>query len=263
MPAGRTRVLRIASLVCFSLATFLVHGGKEAIAQTRVELQSERGVTQPIQFTPVQGAPASIVLLPGGNGLQDNFLSRVQGQFVAQGLNVALLGVPSDHATGVGQPFRASRQQALDIATVIVFLRDKSPAPVWLVATSASTVSAANSAIRLGGSQLAGIVLTEGVWATGLKQIDLAQIAVATFIVQNRNDGCDQSPYAGAEAAMTVLGRAPIKQLLVVESSSSKQGADPCGPNSPHGYYGIEDKVVTAIISWIKDHSNIKMPTQP
>ena len=228
-----------------------------AAASERIELPSRGGV-QPIEYIQAASAPvASVVLFPGGKGViaevRNNFLLRVRDRFAAAGLAVAVADAPSDHGGGMGAPFRASAPHAQDVAAIIAFLEGKAPVPVWLVGTSRGTISAANAAVRLGPSQVAGIVLTSSVWSGGLSAVPLAQTAVPTLVVHNRDDGCSESPYAGAEQAMPQLTQAPAKELISVSGGTSK--SRPCDALSTHGYYDIEDKVVPPIIQWIKAHT--------
>jgi hypothetical protein len=44
----------------------------------------------------------------------------------------------------------------------------------------------------------------------------------------------------------------PRKQLIAVSGGIPPQ-SDPCEALSRHGYFGIEDEVVTAIADWIKE----------
>ena len=139
------------------------------------------------------------------------------------------------------------------LAAVIAFLKSKSPAPVWLVGTSRGTVSAANAGARLGPSQIAGIVLTSSVWVGGISNVPLGEIAVPTLVVHNRDDGCQESPYAGAAPGLAQLTRAPAKELISVQGGRSQ--SKPCDAMSTHGYLGIEDQVVPPVIQWIKGHT--------
>ena len=227
------------------------------LTAVRVELQSRPGVSQPILFTVTNAPVASVILFPGGNGvlsgLGNNFLVRVSGQIAASGLNVALVDAPSDHGSGMGTPFRSGEAQAKDVAAVVAFLLGKSPVPVWVVGTSRGSISAANAAVRLGPSQVAGLVLTSAVWAGGMEAVPLNQVSVPTLVVHNRLDGCAASPFDGATAAIPQLSQAPAKDLIAV-SGGSGRGA-PCGATSPHGYYGIEGAVVPPMVAWIKAHT--------
>jgi pimeloyl-ACP methyl ester carboxylesterase len=227
-----------------------------AQAEDSTVLQPRPGVTEEVLYTMVSGAPASVILLPGGGGVlagvRNNFLLRVRGQVVQQGLSVAVPDAPSDHGSGMDARFRASAEHAQDLAAVIAFLRSKSPAPVWLVGTSRGTVSAANGAMRLGPTQVAGIVLTSTVWVGGISNVPLGEIAVPTLVVHNRDDGCAESPYTGAAPGLAQLTKAPAKELISVQGGRSQ--SRPCDAMSTHGYLGIEDEVVTPMVQWIKGH---------
>lgn len=226
-------------------------------AAVRAEVPSRPGVVQPVLFTAAIAPVASVILFPGGDGvlsgMGNNFLVRVSGQVAASGLNVALADAPSDQGTGMGTPFRSSEAQARDVAAIVAFLRSKSSVPVWVVGTSRGSISAANAAERLGPSQIAGLVLTSAVWADGMGAVPLDRIAVPTLVVHNRLDGCSESPFSGATAAVLQLSHAPAKELIAV-SGGSGRGA-PCGARSPHGYYGIEGAVVAPMVEWIKAHA--------
>jgi pimeloyl-ACP methyl ester carboxylesterase len=239
-----------------ALAVLVVLAGGPARAEERIELASRAGVVQPIYYLPAAAPVASVILLPGGHGVvaqvQKNFLLRVRGQFVEQGLSVAVLDAPSDHREGMGPPFRATPQHAQEIAAVVAFLKQKAPVPVWLVGTSNGSISAANAAARLGPGQMAGVVLTSSVWSGGMSAVPIGEIAVPILVVHNRDDGCPGAPYAGAEQAMPQFARAPVKELLAVSGGMSQ--SPPCDAMSHHGYLGIEDKVVPPIILWIKAH---------
>src|SRR5271154_4449061 len=97
-----------------------------AQAEESTVLQPRPGVTEEVLYTIVTGAPASVILLPGGGGVlasvRNNFLLRVRGQITQQGLNVAVPDAPSDHGSGMDAGFRASAEHAQDLAAVIAFL---------------------------------------------------------------------------------------------------------------------------------------------
>lgn len=228
-----------------------------AQAEESAVLQPRPGVSEEILYTIVTGAPASVILLPGGGGVlasvRNNFLLRVRGQIVQQGLSVAVPDAPSDHGSGMDARFRSTAEHAQDLAAVVAFLRSKSPAPVWLVGTSRGTVSAANGAVRLGPSQIAGVVLTSSVWVGGISNVPLGEIAVPVLVVHNRDDGCPESPYAGAGPGLAQMTKAPTKELVSVQGGRSQ--SKPCDAMSTHGYLGIEDQVVPPMVQWIKRHT--------
>lgn len=141
-----------------------------AAAQERIELAGRPGITQPILFTAAASPVASVILFPGGSGVvavtRQNFLLRVADRFTAQNINVAVADAPSDHATGMGVPFRISNGHATDITAIVSFLKSRSPVPVWLIGTSRGSISAANGAAHIGPPRVAGVVLTSSVWET-------------------------------------------------------------------------------------------------
>ena len=229
--------------------------GLNVSAQERVDITTRPGVVQPVYFTAAASPVANAVLFPGGNGVfaevRNNFLIRVAPRFVAQGLNVAIADTPSDHAHGMGAAFRQSAQHADDIGAIVAYLRKRSPVLVWLIGTSNGTISAANGGARL-GTNIAGVVLTSSVWATGISGVALEQISAPVLVVHNRDDGCRASPFAEVEPGMQRLRQARVKELIVLSGGMLR--SDACQALSPHGYYGIEDQVVPPIIAWIKAH---------
>ena len=218
-----------------------------------VELQTRPGVTERVEFAAAPSPTASVVLFVGGDGVvahvQGNFLLRVRSRFVEQGISVAVFDAPSDQSAGMSTAYRTGASQAQDVSAVVRFLKSKAEVPVWLVGTSRGSVSAASAAAQL-PQQVSGVVLTSSVWSGTISA--LGQIAVPTLIVHNRDDGCSLSPFAGAEAAVVQLTRAPAKELLAVSGGSLR--GNPCDALSPHGYYQVEDKVVPSVIAWIKTH---------
>jgi pimeloyl-ACP methyl ester carboxylesterase len=227
-----------------------------AAAQKRVDLPTRPGVTQPIYPTEASSPVASVVLFPGGSGVvneaRNNFLIRVAPRFVAFGVTVAVADAPSDHSAGLGTGYRASNEAAVDAAAIVAWLRGRAAVPVWLVGTSRGSISAANVARRLGPSRVAGVVLTSSVWGDGMEAVPLGGPRIPTLIVHNRDDTCRSSPFDGATKAYAVLGAGPAQEFLAVSGGSLR--GDPCGAMSPHGYFGIEDRVVSPIVAWIKTH---------
>lgn len=237
-------------------AGLIAFAPRAAPADQRVELHSRDGVVQAIDFIPVADPVATVILFPGGGGViaqsRKNFVVRVRHRFADHGFNVAVADAPSDQSGRMGAAFRASAQQAQDVAAIIAFVRSKAAVPVWLIGTSMGTISAANAAARLGPPQVAGVVLTSSVWSGGMNAVPIAQIAVPVLVVHNRDDRCPSSPYPGAEQAMAQLTAAPAKELIAVAGGASF--SRDCGALSPHGYYKIENQVVAPIIRWIEAH---------
>ena len=228
-----------------------------------IQLPTRPGVTQPFWLLRAAGKPvASLILFTGGNGLirdvnrNNNFLIRSRQKFAAAGFLVASVNAPSDHPEGLDN-FRSSAEHAQDIAAVIAYLRQQAAVPVWLVGTSMGTISAANVAARLKSGGADGLVLTSSIVSSSRRagpissSVEVADIAVPTLFVHNKDDACILCPFSAVPAMMERFTHAPRKDLIAV-SGGSPPLSDPCEALSRHGYIGLEDEVVGDIARWIK-----------
>ncbi len=241
---------------------------KRLTANTRlVTVAGRKGATQPfLALTPPQ-THASVILFAGDTGhlairdsgaignLRGNFLVKIRSYLVQQGMAVALVDTPSDRTTLDG--FRAGRAHAEDIRAVIRWLRRQADVPVWLVGTSRGTISAAAIAGHLSTGGPDGIVLTSTLFGPSKRgtvyAADLASIAVPVLVVHHKADACSVTRYKGANAFMKALTGTRTAELFTIEGGAGNIG-DPCGPMSPHGFLGLENRVVKAIADWIKAH---------
>ena len=253
------------------LAAALFHGIVSALpasaAEELVTVPTRPGVTQSFYVTMPIGSPAaSLILFTGGDGKlrrygpanirSGNFLVRSRDLFVAQGFAVAVIDAPSDESSGMGDDFRVSNAHRRDIGFVIAWLRQRVPAPVWLVGTSMGTLSAAYGAtLQPGGAD--GVVLTSSVTASSRRVGNTVydarpiDVKIPTLIVHNREDGCVVCPFTDIPDLLGRFKNAPRKQLIAF------QGGDPpitdaCEALSRHGYLGLETQVVAGIAEWIK-----------
>jgi pimeloyl-ACP methyl ester carboxylesterase len=232
-----------------------------------IQLPTRPGVTQPFWLmTPPGQRVASVILFTGGNGILGsahrpvlrgrNFLIRSRDKFAAAGFLVASVDAPSDHPEGL-DGFRASAEEAQDIAAVIAYLRQKAPVPVWLVGTSMGTISAANVAARLKSGGPDGLVLTSSIVAPNRRtapidaSVDVAAITVPTLFVHNKEDACVICPFDRVPSLMARFTHAAKRELVAVSGGEPPQ-SEPCDALSRHGYLGIEDEVVNDIARWIK-----------
>jgi len=255
------------SIIAASILLALVAGGASACAEELIQLPTRPGVSQPFWLLTPPGKPvASVILFTGGPGIlgsqrnaqlkSNNFLIRSRDKFAAAGFLVASVDAPSDHLEGL-ESFRASAEHAQDIAAVIAYLRQKAPAPVWLVGTSMGTISAANVAARLKSGGPDGLVLTSSIVASNRRaspvsdSVDVGSVVVPTLIVHNRDDACAACPFGAVPGFLARFTHAPRKELIAVSGGSAPL-SDPCEALSRHGYIGIEDEVVGDIARWIK-----------
>jgi pimeloyl-ACP methyl ester carboxylesterase len=260
-----------------AIAAFVSITADQAAGAASLETLTPRpGVSESfILLGPESGkVAASVILLTGGSGRLNlaperiearfgNFLVRSRHLFAEQGLQVAVLDSPSDHRDL--DTWRASETHAGDIAAVIRFLRQTSPAPVWLVGTSMGTVSAASAAAYLVEAPREerpdGIVLTSSVTtsvrgaarSTVYSGGRLEEVAVPVLLVHHLNDGCKVSPPGGVTSLARAFAKSPKVETMYFDGGSPPR-SDPCEPFAPHGYFGIEPQVVAAIAAWIKAH---------
>lgn len=232
-----------------------------------MSLSARPGATQAFLLMDVEDAAATVILFAGGDGrlnlnplgfggnLQANFLIRTRDFYTAHGIRVAIVDAPSDAASFPN--FRLSEEHAQDIQTVISYLRHRFSDPVWLVGTSAGTLSGANVASRLSGYDGPdGLVLTSSVLdAPGgsVFETNLASITVPTLVVHHELDACPATLFANVPALMAALTRANHLQLVSFTGGGPPVGGI-CESFHWHGYIGIEAQVTNTIADFILAH---------
>jgi hypothetical protein len=229
---------------------------------------------------------ASVVLLTGGNGVlnlngagdirdsQGNFLIRSARRFLSARLNVAMLDSEPAFAAPNGLTNQRLTQAHADhLAQVIATVRNQWPGkPVWLVGTSNGTLSAFNAAARLTGGALPnGIVLTSTVTksdpAGEMGHVlgtspSLASITVPTFVMAHEKDSCFVTPPGDAVAIYNGLtGLTPAKKAsAMIKGGQPNIAVTACGAFHHHGYNGVEQAAVTAIVDFIRKQTSPKVP---
>jgi hypothetical protein len=247
-----------------------------ARAQEVVTVTTLRGATiKYLALAPSGPAAAAVILLAGGNGalgldatgtitttLEGNFLIRSRQLFVDNGLYVAALDVASDHSSGLTMSYRLQIQHAQDVRQVVVDVRTRASAPVWLVGTSAGTLSVANTATRgriYPPAPPHGIVFTSTLTHKSMGcpksvgDVSLGFIRLPTLIVSHRDDACTCTPSVDADALSSALTGTSVKEVQLFTGGDPPISA-PCQAKSQHGYFGIEATVVGASAAWIKAH---------
>ena len=242
---------------------------------TVIELSPRPGVSlRAAAFAPDQSPRGAAILFVGGPGKMtipdrpapgwqtqetSNFLARTRELFRKAGLFVAVVDAPSDQSQGLINGFRLGAAHATDIAALIGEVRRRAPdVPVWLVGTSRGSISAAAVAARLaerGGPD--GIVLTSSVTRPGggtmrdtVLDAELPAVRVPALVVYHRADGCELSPALDAGSLLGKLSKAPRKEILLLDGGSPPR-SPPCEPAAPHGFLGIEEQAVGAIVDWM------------
>lgn len=236
-------------------------------AEQLLQLNTRPGVTQGLLLLEPAGKPvASLILFTGGDGVlklgedgqlhagAGNFLVRTRQLWVAQGFQVAVVDVPSDHPDGISRgDFRSSAEHAQDMAVVIDTLRQRADVPVWLVGTSRGTTSAAAVAIHL-HDKVGGVVLTSTINHDrgNVAAMALDQLTQPVLLVQHRHDQCKETLYRNVQPVLDGLHAASATELMLFDGGQDK--GDPCQPWAAHGYNGIEAEVVDRVARWIRLH---------
>ncbi len=258
------------SMALFCAVACILPVGSEA--SELVSLKTRPGVTQHFILIEPDQTVASVIVFAGGHGNlglktqsglptmkwgKNNFVVRTRHRLAAQGFTVAVVDAPSDKKgkKGMRGGFRNSKKHVIDIDQVIRFLRNKKDAPVWLVGTSRGTESATRIAISSSETP-DGLVLTSSMSipnksGTAVTQMELDRIQIPTLIVAHREDGCKHTPPKGAETIKKALSNAQRAEVKYF-SGGKKPKSKPCQALSAHGFFGIEDDVVSEIARFIK-----------
>jgi hypothetical protein len=235
-----------------------------------INVPSREGVVVPVFWVPQASAPATLVLLSGGTGTigrlnesgwpaSGNFLIRSGKLFAAHGFNLAMVAKPSD-LEGLDPHSRVSDRHLEDMHKALRYLKLQSDVPIWLVATSQSTISAAAVAIAERENGLvAGIVLTSSITSykipNAVPKLDLDRIRVPVLVMHHENDACFACRAYETSHIYDGLKNAPVKKLLLVNGGGEPRG-DPCEPYHHHGYIGMEQAAVDMIAAWIRKPVN-------
>ena len=239
-----------------------------------VDLPTRPGVTERMLVLVPAQPTATVLLLTGGSGhvairddgtlpRAENFLVRTRELFEQQGFAVLVLDSPSDRPRPVflGNAFRDSTEHMLDLGTAVQWARQKFGKPVFVVGTSRGTQSAAHAAeVLTGPAAPDGIVLTSTILSRtqrggdgrAVPEMDLGRVAMPVLVVHHAEDSCFVCNPALLPSLMKKFppGRAELKTY-----TGGGNVGDPCEPWAHHGYNGIEDRVVTDIAAWIREHS--------
>ncbi|MEI7784239.1 MAG: alpha/beta hydrolase [Betaproteobacteria bacterium] len=226
-----------------------------------VTLPTREGQSISYWWMPGDGAKTTVLLFSGGSGgigLRDgrpqarNFLIRSGEYFRTQGLNVAMMGNPSDKRQ-LDDAWRTSAMHRADVNLVLTDLRQRGSQALWLVGTSRGSVSVAALGIAM-QEQLAGLVLTSSIAsysvATSVPQQAIDQIRLPVLVYHHKHDACRITLARDTEWIMRGLKNAPIKKRWIVEGGGNPEG-DPCEALHWHGFIGMEEQAVKDIAGWI------------
>ncbi len=244
----------------------------DSAAARIVDLPTRPGVTvRTLSLVPDRQPNAAAILLAGSDGVvgipdrvdatwsQDgSALVRLSPLLRARGLYAVIVDPPSDRRRGLTLAFRASAEHVADIAAVIADTRQRAGGvPVWLIAHSSGSASAANVAARLASPRGPdGLVIAATIWrpirpdgpaGTGPAP-QFRDIRVPVLLVHNRPDRCTPLPLA--QDLRGLLAGAARTELLVFDGAATPS-VPRCARFAAHGFPGIENEVAAAIAAWI------------
>jgi hypothetical protein len=256
-------------------ATLLIPLAAAPAPAELVTLQPRPGVALRLGVEARPNVAAIAILFAGGHGkielddggqpqgLRGNFLIRARAHLAARGIGNVLIDAPSDRQGERGMfGWRQSAEHAGDIGAVVRAMRQRFQRPVWLVGTSAGTVSVANAAARLTGpARPDGIVLTATITrqmrGRGFTVFDVGIAAYAgpAFVASHEGDACPATPPGDAPRVLAALAGARPKKLMMFGGGLPPRSA-PCEARAQHGFLGIEAQVMNAIADFILRPSN-------
>lgn len=221
-------------------------------------------------FMPLERT-AVLVLYIGGDGTfgftanqvntgSPNFVARNRYHLAAEGFVVAVVDAANDfnaRANGLAGR-RLGPLHLADLRAVMADLRTRYPnVPIWSVGHSRGTLSATVTALNV-EPPADGLVLLSSL--TGdpatptedLGALDVESIRAPALIVSHQADTC---AFTNPDDSRALRKRfvASEKAKFRNFNGGSAPLSDPCDPLAPHGFFGIDQKVVEAIARWIRD----------
>lgn len=207
----------------------------------------------------------ALILFPGGKGAHtfkleedgrvcgNNFLVRTSKDF-AQEFTSVIVDTPSDHKIGMDTDFRQSAEHAIDITKLMDYLTSQGVEKIFLVGTSAGTLSVASLATKIQHPKLKGIVLTSSLEHTKfMRWLPLEKIRLPVLMIHHSEDACKVCSVYEAKRTRDALAKFTHVDFIEVAGGDPPK-SDPCEALSPHGFLGVEEKAVQPIIDWVKKY---------
>jgi pimeloyl-ACP methyl ester carboxylesterase len=236
----------------------------EAQATMVKDLPLDGGGHQRVLFYgPKAALHGVIVMFPGGaddigierNGTikhGDNFVVRTRELWATRGYGVVIVDAIDDESM---RGARSTSDYAAVTQKILAFAHSLSNAPVWAMGTSQGSIAAMNAAAHARRGELAGVVLTESVSILGKSQETVfdahpQDVHVPALIVANRDDECWVAPPSMARKIAEAMPNA--RATILHERGGVSESSNACSSRSPHGYWGIDEKVVNDIDTWMQ-----------
>ena len=217
-------------------------------------------------LSPATKPIAAVVMFPGGDGQigigangsiarPGNFLIRTRAQWLARGFLFVAVDAAAARASAHGDRVGPANQRA--IAEIVSAVRSRTPAPIWLLGTSAGAPAAVAGAASLPAGSIRGVVISSPISMPGTHDsvfdAPLARVSVPVLIQIHQQDGCRVTPPANAARIKAALTSAPVVEVQEFSGGAPPRSL-PCEAFAQHGFLGIEDQVVNAAANWIVAH---------
>lgn len=248
----------------------------ESITLERDPVVGTPPVIQRYNLIKIENAVGTVVLFAGGSGRVGvgdwqlsigiaNFLVQSRFYFAAEGFNVVVIDAATDFfqlPNGL-YGWRTSDEHLSDISAVINDLPDKlgETGPICLIGTSRGTISVGAYAAEMPSDPIDCIVLTSSVTQFRasfpiaqnlLDDVNLESINLPVYLVAHKNDLCDVTPPSDIKVLESRLRVSSPKVKKKIFNGGTTTLTDECNPLAPHGFFGIEPKVVKDIGKWIR-----------
>jgi len=259
----RLLLRRLAFLCAAVLFSFPQNICADPLVSTKVEdVPLADGAVQRVLVLRPETASGAIVMLPGGAGEigissagnimhGDNFTVRTKSLWAERGYVVLIPDAIEHHSL---RGLRHTPFYAGVVAQLVALAHRETNGPVFLVGTSQGSIAAMNGAAHA-EQMINGVVLTESVSRLGGSEetvfdAEPGAVKVPALVVANQKDECPVSPPEDAERIASAMKASPSVRVLHVDGGEA--GEKDCGSLSPHGYYGMEAEVVSAIADWMR-----------
>jgi hypothetical protein len=257
---------KLATLVPF-LVLLASSVASSAVTKLVVDVPTRPGVSERILLV-APDAPAAHVIVLNGNegviGIRDDGststidISHFIDLYVADGISFTTVDPPSDR-TMLDADFRRSADHATDLLTIIGYLQQRAPVPVWIIGLGTANISAASVASKLPPDFPLGLVFgnphTAGV--AFLTPSELSSIYRPTLVINHSQDACPCCPPSNVPFMVAQLVNAPATGHIELVGGDG-DGGDPCSDLvGPHAWGGVGDVAQKAISGWISDHNDL------
>jgi dienelactone hydrolase len=250
----------------------------QAKADPIVEIQSRGEKIRAVLLKPAE-PKGGVILLAGGNGRLDisaggeitklrfNQLVRTRVLYAQAGYVTLVPDIAPSFkvgAAGVMELYRANRAFAQDIGAMVKYLRAIVPKPVVAIGTSRGSMSVANAVAKLrsdpqskpDAAVLTAAFLKVGANAPGLTVWKVANgnaslLDVPTLVAWHVADACPHTSPATVGPFRNWYQGSGRKLAEKSFSGGLPAESEPCEARSPHGFYGLDPDVVSAITGWI------------